>query len=174
MMVELHPRSCSCHGGSWMSLSGQSGAPCSGDGRLPVGALVVPLEQWRAMGKPHNVEEFHDFLARVSAKPTAGERRAYERFPIAVGVRLSRVQGVRDSDYVSDDFDHASTENLSRGGARVRSRMAAAKGDVLLFEESRSSFRTRARVEDVSGAEPEHCFHLRFLDATAPESLLHA
>src|SRR5688572_11980653 len=79
MMVELHPRNCACHGGSWMSLSGQSGASCSLDGSLPRGALVVPLDQWRAMGKPHNVEEFYDFLAHVASQPAPGERRAHER-----------------------------------------------------------------------------------------------
>src|SRR5690349_3318308 len=124
MMVELHPKTCACHGGSWMSLSGQSGAPCSLDGRLPYGALVVPLEQWRAMGKPHDVEEFLEFLARISAKPSAGERRAHERVTVSFGVRLSRTASLDGGDGV--DVDHAATENMSRGGARVRSRLTAA------------------------------------------------
>jgi hypothetical protein len=172
MMVELHPRRCACHGGSWISLAGQSGAPCSIDGTLPRGALVVPLEQWRAMGKPHNVEEFYAFLSSLSAKPTGAERRAHQRFPVVVGIRLSRAGRLNEGDWPGEESDHAATENVSRGGALVRSRLSAAKGDVLLFEEARSSFRTRARVQDVSGDASDRRYHLRFLDASAPEGLL--
>jgi hypothetical protein len=173
MMVELHPRKCHCHGGSWMSLSGQSGAPCSEDGRLPRGAVVVPLEQWRAMGKPHNVEEFYDFLDGLAPRSTTGgERRAYPRFPVIVDIRLSRTAQGQDPSFVRET-ENAATENVSRGGALVRSHLTADKGDVLFFEESRSSFRTRARVQEVSGDGADRHFHLRFLDASAPEGLLH-
>jgi hypothetical protein len=156
-----------------MSLSGQSGAPCTEDGSLPRGAVVVPLEQWRAMGKPHNVEEFHDFLGRLTAKPLAGERRAHERFPVAVSIRLSRADMSHDRGALAGYVEEAATGNVSRGGALVLCRLAAEKGDVLLFEESRSAFRTRARVQGVSGDETARHLHLRFLDASAPEALLH-
>src|SRR5688572_2935122 len=106
MMVELHPRTCACRGGSWMSLGGQSGSPCSDDGRPPVGAILVPLEQWRAMGKPHNVEEFQEFLNRVSR---SGDRREYERYELVIGVRLFRLDAP-----VAPSSEVTSTENLSR------------------------------------------------------------
>jgi hypothetical protein len=135
--------------------------------------VVVPLEQWRAMGKPHNVEEFHDFLGQLSARPPAGERRAHERFPVVVGIRLSRGDSAREVDGWVGFVEEAATGNVSRGGALVYCRLAAEKGDVLLFEEARTAFRTRARVQGISGDETHRHLHLRFLDASAPETLLH-
>jgi hypothetical protein len=168
MMVELHSRKCVCHGGSWMSIAGQSGSPCSKTGALPSGAVVVPLEQWRAMGKPHNVEEFHDFLSRLTR---SGDRREYERFDAAVGVRISRL-GHADSAGASEE---TATENLSRGGARVLSHLGLTKGEVVLFEDVRSAFRTRAQIQDVTGiGDRSHRLHLRFLDDLAPDQLLHS
>jgi hypothetical protein len=163
MMVELHPRTCACHGGSWMSIAGQSGSPCSKDGRLPPGALVVPLEQWRAMGKPHTAEEFREFLGRLSRY---GDRREFERFEVAVGVKLSRL------DNGTGLSERTSTENMSRGGARVATRLSAERGDVILFEEAQGAFRTRAQVQEVTGeAARDRRLHLRFLDGLAPDGL---
>jgi hypothetical protein len=122
------------------------------------------MEQWRAMGKPHNVEEFQDFLKRMEK---SGDRREHERFDVVVGIRLSRL----DVPAAHDFSELTSTENLSRGGARVRSQMHARKGDVLLFEEARSQWRTRAQIQDVTGGDSERRLHLRFLDSSAPENL---
>jgi hypothetical protein len=146
-----------------MSLSGQSGAPCSTNGQLPSGSVIVPLDQWRAMGKPHNVEEFELFLSRIahSGKP---ERRQHPRLDLVLGVHLSRPS--------SDRVEDAATENLSRSGAMVRSTLDAGKGDIVLFEESSGTFRTRAQVRDVSGTGADRRLHLHFLDANAPDELL--
>jgi hypothetical protein len=167
MMVELHTRKCTCHGGSWMSVAGQSGSPCSKTGTLPSGSVVVPLEQWRAMGKPHNVEEFNDFLSRLTV---SGDRREHERLEAIVDIRLSRLDREEEA-AVSED---TATENLSRGGARVLSRMGVTKGEVVLFEEELSAFRTRAQIQDVTPiGDQRHRLHLRFLDGQAPDTLLH-
>jgi hypothetical protein len=166
MMVELHPKTCLCRGGSWMSFVGQSGSPCARDGRLPEGAVLVPLEQWRAMGKPHDVEEFDSALSNLSH---AVVPRQFERYPVAVRIRLRRFE----SDRPADPFEDTSTENLSRGGARVCSRLEVHKGDILWFEESAGAFRTRAQIQDVSaGQDHERRLHLHFLDGLAPEAML--
>jgi hypothetical protein len=166
MMIELHPRTCACHGGSWMSFVGQSGSPCSRDGQLPDGAVLVPLEQWRAMGKPHNVEEFDVALSQLSQ---AVVQRQFERYEIKIPVRICRYEADRPALPQEDTATH----NLSRGGARVGSRLPVQKGDVLWFEESAGAFRTRAQVREVSaGEDQQRRLHLRFLDGLAPDDLL--
>ena len=164
MMIELHPKSCTCHGGSWMSFVGQTNSPCSGDGRLPQGAVLVPVEQWRAMGKPHDVEEFD--LALLALKKTVVTRK-YERFDLAVPVRLWCGASVESADLHED----TATENLSRGGARVLSHLPCAKGDVVWFEHVTGHFRCRAQVRDVTGDEQARRLHLRFIDTLAPDEI---
>lgn len=165
MMIELHPKSCGCHGGSWMSFVGQSGSPCSDDGRLPMGAVLVPVEQWRAMGKPHDVEEFD--LALVSLSKSAITRK-HERFDLTVPVRLWR----GDSPEPPESREDTATDNLSRGGARVVSRLPCEEGDVVWFEHVTGHFRCRAQVRAVTAEGPsERRLHLRFLDTLAPDEI---
>ena len=166
MMIELHSKTCVCHGGSWMSFVGQSGSPCAKDGRLPTGAVLVPLEQWRAMGKPHDVEEFD--LALLSLQGTVVQRQ-FERFDVTVPVRLWRLE----DDHPAGPYENTATENLSQGGARVRSQLPLAKGDLVWFEQAAGDFRTRAQIREVSaGDHAERRLHLRFLDGSTPEHLL--
>jgi hypothetical protein len=167
MMVELHPKSCICHGGSWMSPVGQSGSPCTRGGLSPDGSLVVTMDQWRAMGKPHDVEEFEDALAHLSH---AVVPRRFERHEVAIAVRL-RLGGDEGVPAVDGPI---ATDNLSRGGARVRSRLAVRKGDVLWFEEATGAFGTRAEIKDVTAAADDGVprLHLSFLDGLAPAFLL--
>jgi hypothetical protein len=115
------------------------------------------------MGKPHNVEEFEQFLggAAHAADP---DRRQHPRLDLVVGVHLSHDDRVED----------AATENLSRGGALVRSSIHAVKGDIVVFEEAATAFRTRAQIRDVRGEGGQRRLHLRFLDAPAPDALLGA
>jgi hypothetical protein len=149
-----------------MSFVGQSGSPCSRDGRLPQGAVLVPLEQWRAMGKPHNVEEFDVALAQLSQSVI---QRQFERYEIVIPVRLARYE----SEGPALPPEETATHNLSRGGVCVSSRLPVHKGDVLWFEEAAGAFRTRAQVREVSSDEQqERRLHLRFLDGLAPEDLL--
>ena len=165
MMIELHPKSCACHGGSWMSFVGQSGSPCAPDGRLPTGAVLVPVDQWRAMGKPHDVEEFD--LALESISKTVVTRK-HERFELAVPVRLWR----GDSDQPHEPHEDTATDNLSRGGARVPSRLPFEKGDVIWFEHVTGHFRCRAQVRDVTAdGESHRRLHLRFIDTLAPDEI---
>ena len=164
MMIELHPKSCACHGGSWMSFVGQSGSPCSPDGRLPTGAVLVPVEQWRAMGKPHDVEEFD--LALVSLSKTVVTRE-HERFDLALPVRLWRDEAARHAAH-----EETATENVSRGGARVVSTLPFEKGDVVWFEHVTGHFRCRAQVRGVSAADgSQRRLHLRFIDTLAPDEI---
>ena len=166
MMIELHPKSCNCHGGSWMSFVGQSGSPCSRDGRLPTGAVLVPLDQWRAMGKPHDVEEFDLALESLS---TTTVTRQFERFPLSLAVRLWRLE----DDHPAGPAEDTATENVSRGGARVPSALPVKKGDIVWFEQVSGRFRCRAQIREVSGGDQaERRLHLRFLDGLAPEDLL--
>jgi hypothetical protein len=154
-----------------MSIASRSGSPCSKDGAIPPGAVLVPLEQWRAMGKPYCAEEYQDFLSRLSQ---SGDRREHERIDKVLGVRLSRLPSASPI-----EFEDTSTENLSRGGARVSSRMGAAVGDVLLFQETSSRFSTRVQIQDVTRVggsrsrphDEKRRLHLRFLDAQPPDAL---
>lgn len=113
------------------------------------------------MGKPHNSEEFEEFLARLGSSATP-DRREHPRLDLVVGVHLSRADRVADG----------ATENLSRGGALVRSEIDADTGDIVVFEEAQSSFRTRAQVREVRGGGDKRRLHLHFLDAKAPDQLL--
>jgi len=119
------------------------------------------------MGKPHNVEEFHAFLSRLTTRPA--ERRVHERYAASLGIRLSRIDPNR---LAAELIEETATENLSRGGARVRSRIGGVKGDVVVFEEVTSAFRTRAQIQEITGADRDRYLHLRFLDASAPDTLL--
>lgn len=166
MMIELHPKSCACHGGSWMTFVGQSGSPCSDNGRLPEGAVLVPVEQWRAMGKPHDVEEFD--LALLSLSKTVVARQ-HERFDVAVPVRLWRA----DTGAPADAHEDTATENVSRGGARVLSRLRIEQGEVVWFEHVTGHFRCRAQVRGVSAEDgTQRRLHLRFIDTLAPDEML--
>jgi hypothetical protein len=84
-------------------------------------------------------------------------------------VRLSRLDMPRPSPGIGEE---TSTDNLSRGGARVKSRLALAKGEVLLFEDARGAFRTRAQIQEVTGNAHDQRLHLRFLDGFAPDGLI--
>jgi hypothetical protein len=167
MMVELHPKSCVCHGGSWMTLVGQSGSPCAKSGHLPDGSLVVTLDQWRAMGKPHDVEEFDDALGRLSH---AIVPRRFERYDNTVLVRLCPYADDGEDALLGEPIP---TDNVSLGGARVRCQRPYRKGDVVWLEAMAGAFRTRAEVKDVTASETEEQrLHLSFLDGLAPASLL--
>ena len=76
MKVELHGRSCSCRGGSWVVFGNASASPCSGG---ETAALVVELAEWRTLGKPADLEAYQEASTRVQA----GERREFHRFEAA-------------------------------------------------------------------------------------------
>jgi hypothetical protein len=165
--VELHSRRCSCRGGSWMVFGEASGSPCPGsDG---TSGVVIPLSEWRLLGKPADLEAYQEATNRQEA----GERREFQRFSAFLPVRLGRIPTWKAPTPQTED---TVTDVVARGGALVRSRMAVEKGDVLTFEIQ--SFRTRAEVTYVSAPasalDNVQRLGLRFLDAPLPESLIPA
>jgi hypothetical protein len=56
LMVELHPRECTCRGAMWMMPRGTPAHCASGAGTPVKGTIVISLEQWRSLGKPRTIE----------------------------------------------------------------------------------------------------------------------
>jgi hypothetical protein len=163
MQIELHSRNCSCRGGSWVVVDGSSGSPCSGpaaDGPR----VVLPMAQWKSMGKPSSVEEH----AEATSREKEGERREFDRFAVAIKVRLSRLASWRKE---GTQFEDTTTEVVAKGGALVNSHMAVEKGEVLQFEVP-GSFSAKAEVMYVAGGKGVLRLGLRFLDNLLPESLI--
>jgi hypothetical protein len=64
-------------------------------------------------------------------------------------------------------------DNVAKGGARVMTALGFQVGEVLLLQEARGSFATRAEVRGITRVQPTvGRLHLRFLDRQAPERLL--
>jgi len=64
-------------------------------------------------------------------------------------------------------------DNVSKGGARVMTSLAFTVGDVLLLQEAKGSFATRAEVRATTRVQRTiDRLHLRFLDREAPDRLL--
>ncbi len=164
MKVELHGRSCSCRGGSWVVFGNASASPCSGG---ETAALVVELTEWRTLGKPADLEAYQEATTRVQA----GERREFHRFEAALDVRISRLPNWKTP---NPQIEQTVTDVIARGGALVRSRMMVDKGEVLTFEPG--DYKSRAEVTYVSAPTGEgdrlQRLGLRFLDAPLPDALI--
>lgn len=167
MRVELHGRTCSCRGGSWVVFGDASGSPCSA-GRAG-GAVVLPIGEWRVLGKPADLEAYQEARARNEA----GERREFQRFEARIEVRIGRLATWKTP---NPQVEETFTDVIARGGALVRSRMAVERGEVLTFETG--GHKTRAEVTYVSaptgGGDPMLRLGLRFLDAPLPVELIPA
>jgi hypothetical protein len=165
MRVELHGRSCSCRGGSWVVFGDASASPCSGGGETA--ALVVELAEWRTLGKPADLEAYQEATTRVQA----GERREFHRFEAALDVRIGRLPNWKTP---NPQIEQTVTDVIARGGALVRSRMMVDKGEVLTFETG--PYKSRAEVTYVSAPSNEgdrlQRLGLRFLDAPLPDGLI--
>ena len=165
MRVELHGRSCSCRGGSWVVFGESAGSPCPG-GRQG-GGIVLPISEWRVLGKPADLETYQEAAARNEA----GERREFRRFEARLEVRIGRLATWKTP---NPQAEETFTEVIARGGALVRSRMAVEKGEVLTFETG--GHKTRAEVTYVSaptgGGDSQLRLGLRFLDAPLPDALI--
>ena len=169
--IELHSRDCSCRGGSWVLLEGSAGSPCSEteDGAQDQERVVLSLKEWRQAGKPGNLETYREATERAAA----GERREFQRYPVQLEVRLSRISTWRDPDAQTEE---TTTEAIATGGALVRSRMAIEKAEVIHFAVG-EEFQTRAEVTYVStgegpGLDGIQRLGLKFLDAPLPESFI--
>lgn len=166
MRVQLHSRSCSCRGGSWVVLGDAGGSPCpggSGDS-----GVVLPIGEWRILGKPADLEAYEEAAARNES----GERREFQRFEARIKVRIGRLATWKTP---NPQAEETVTEVIARGGALVRSRMAVERGDVLNFETG--GYKTRAEVTYVSasaGIGNALLLGLRFLDAPLPDALIPA
>jgi hypothetical protein len=164
MRVELHGRSCSCRGGSWVVFGDAAGSPCPGGGAGS--GVVLPIGEWRVLGKPADLEAYQEAAARNEA----GERREFQRFEARIKVRIGRLATWKTP---SPQGEETVTEVIARGGALVRSRMAVERGDVLTFETG--GYKTRAEVTYVSasaGIGNALLLGLRFLDAPLPDTLI--
>jgi hypothetical protein len=165
--IELHGKSCSCRGGAWVLLEATQRSPCSG-GADDEERLVLGLDEWRQLGKPGSLEVFEQAQKRVDS----GERRQFQRFEVALEVRLSRIPNWRDS---SPQTEETVAEVIATGGALARSRMAVDKGEMIRFQ--LDGYETRAEVMYVSaggGTDGVQRLGLKFLDAPLPESFIPA
>jgi hypothetical protein len=100
---------------------------------------------------------------------SAKERRKWRRVDIFVNLRLTRLmpQGPGPQE------ERTIAENISRGGARVLTSMAVAKGELLMVEEIEGAFRSRAEVRNLYiGPDSIPRLNLMFLDGEAPERLV--
>jgi hypothetical protein len=165
MRVELHGRSCSCRGGSWVVFGDAAGSPCPG-GRAG-GGVLLPIREWRVLGKPADLEAYQEAAARNEA----GERREFQRFEVRLKVRIGRLTTWKTP---NPQAEETVTEVIARGGALVRSRMAVERGEVLTFETG--GHKTRAEVTYVStpagNGDSLLCLGLRFLDAPLPDTFI--
>jgi hypothetical protein len=164
--IELHPKSCSCRGGSWAILGTTSVSPCSGPGGPQTDTVTLTVTEWRNIGKPPNLDDYKEAVARIES----GDRREFQRYEARMKVRMSRLPSWKgETTQTEDTF----TEVIALGGALVASRMAVERGDVLLF--GAGTFQTRAEVRYVSASAKGDAFlrlGLRFLDAPLPEALI--
>jgi hypothetical protein len=165
MQIELHGRTCSCRGGSWVIVDPQAGSPCSG-GSGGGERVILTLAEWKSLGKPASAEEH----AEAASRAQGGDRREFDRFAVELQVRLSRLPSWRNEAVQSEA---TVTEVIAKGGALVRSRMAVEKGETIQFEVP-TVFKSRAEVMYVSGGAGALRLGLRFLDALLPPHLIPA
>jgi len=128
---------------------------------------VLPISEWRVLGKPADLETYQEAAARNQA----GERREFQRFEARIQVRIGRLATWKTP---NPQVEETFSEVIARGGALVRSRMAVEKGEVLTFETG--GHKTRAEVTYVSaptgGGDTLLRLGLRFLDAPLPDALI--
>jgi hypothetical protein len=114
------------------------------------------------------------FLLPSDPRPTPPgqkERRKHERFEAFLNFRLRRTDPMTGQ--VQEET--TVTDNVSAGGARVRTGMGVSKGEVLLVEEVSGPFRTRAEIRNLyigKDGIPRLC--LCFLDGILPDRILAA
>jgi PilZ domain len=112
------------------------------------------------------------FLLPEDPRPPAPghkERRKHERTEVYLNLRLKRT----DPSTGQVQEETTVTDNVSRGGARVRTGMAVSKGEVLMVEEVSGPFRTRAEIRNLYiGKDGVPRLNLSFLDGIFPERIL--
>jgi len=108
------------------------------------------------------------YLLPTDPPPAPKERRGSNRVDAFVNLKLVRSNG-------SFQSETTVTENLGRGGVRVMTSLPVAKGEILLVEDVAGSFQLRAEIRNVFvGKDGIPRLNLRFIDGTAPDSLIQA
>jgi PilZ domain-containing protein len=112
------------------------------------------------------------FLLPEDPRPPAPgqkERRKHERREVFLNLRLKRT----DPSTGQVQEETTVTDNVSPGGARVRTGMAVSKGEVLMVEEVSGPFRTRAEIRNLFiGKDGIPRLNLSFLDGILPDRIL--
>jgi hypothetical protein len=160
--IELHGDECSCRGGAWVLLEATQQSPCGTS--KDAARLVLGLAEWRQLGKPASLALYKDAQGRAEQ----GERRQFQRFEVAMKVRIARIPSWRDPTSQSEE---TLADVIAEGGALVRSRMAVDKGEMIRFAVG-EAYDTRAEVMYVSGSDGVQRLGLRFLDAPLPQRLI--
>lgn len=164
--IELHPTTCSCRGGSWVLMAGTDRSACAGMKGRETETVTLSFANWKSLGKPPNLEEYHNAAARAEG----GERREFQRYEASAKVKLSRIPSWRNEAVQSEE---TVTEVIAKGGALVRSLMAVESGEILLFH--LGAYKTRAEIRYVSTSSSGDGFQrlgLRFLDALLPDEMI--
>jgi hypothetical protein len=101
--------------------------------------------------------------------PATNERRVEPRYELFLNLRMKRGE-----DAMGGALEEVTVaDNLSRNGARVRTSLPIAKGEVLYLEELGGTWKTRAEVMNVTiGKDHIPRLGLKFLDEKAPGRLL--
>jgi hypothetical protein len=117
--------------------------------------------------------------APAGARPKAAEpeeeppdpngRRRSERFELLVNLLVQ--QADEWGEILREEL--TVTDNLSEGGARVRTTLELKPGDVVCVKEAEGSFEGRAQVRGASlGSDGIRRLHIKFLDGKAPRHLV--
>ena len=125
---------------------------------------------WESVPLPASALSFTP-LDEVSPAPAddPDERRSHPRFQMFLNFTIQQVDEwgavLQEELTVADD--------LSKGGAQVKTTLDFSEGDVVLLQEAGGGFATRAAIRAVvEGANGITRLHLKFLDRQAPERLL--
>jgi len=98
-----------------------------------------------------------------------GDRRRFQRHDLFVNLTLQQ----EDEWGMVLQEELIVTENIGKGGARVMTSLAFAKGDIVLVQERDAAFQTRAEVREVDPANGRvRRLSLKFLDGQPPDVLL--
>ncbi len=125
---------------------------------------------WESVPLPASALSFTP-LDEVSPAPAGDpdERRSHPRFQMFLNFTIQQVDEwgavLQEELTVADD--------LSKGGAQVKTTLDFSEGDVVLLQEAGGGFATRAAIRAVvEGANGITRLHLKFLDRQAPDRLL--
>jgi hypothetical protein len=123
----------------------------------------VEAKEARPDGPPRAAEP------EVEEPPDPNGRRRSERFELLVNLLLQ--QADEWGEILREEL--TVTDNLSEGGARVRTTLELKPGDVVCVKETEGSFEGRAQVRGASlGPDGIRRLHLKFLDGKAPRHLV--